>query len=197
MRVISGKYARRAIASPAWTGVRPLLSRLRKALFDTLHPFLPYGPFLDLFGGTGAFTLEALSRGAPGATIIDQDPRTVRLIRENLDHAHVSEPVEVKQGDAVHWLQEFARLHRQFQVIAIAPPYYQGLENQILDILDASPDLLAPEGIAFVQYPTHDETIALSRKNLTLWRTRHYGQTLFSYFVSPQSSLLSEDSRHH
>lgn len=183
MRVISGKYARRAISSPEWAGVRPLLSRLRKALFDTLQPYLPHGSFLDLFGGTGAFTLEALSRGAPHATIVDMDQRTVQLIRSNLSHAKIDEPVNIIHGNAVNVLADLIRKHQEYHVIAIAPPYCQGLENQILDLLDASPQILSPDGIAFVQYPEHDHSIQLDRNNLELWRTRTYGQTCFSYFV--------------
>ncbi len=182
MRVISGKYARRSIDSPEWAGVRPLLTRLRRSLFDTLMPYLPHGPFLDLFGGTGAFTLEALSRGAPEATVVEMDSRTANLIEKNLSHSKVEEPVELLRGNAVHVIQELITRQKQYNVIAIAPPYREGLENAILDILDAAPQLLMPDGLAFVQYPVDDKSIILERDNLELWRTKKYGQTLFSYF---------------
>lgn len=192
MRVISGKYARRAIESPEWAGVRPLLSRLRRAVFDTLMPYLPHGPFLDLFGGTGAFTLEALSRGAPSATTVELDPRTAKLIQSNLAHANVQEPVDLRHGDAVKVLQDLVNEGKRYNVIAIAPPYREGLENKILDILDANPQLLLPDGIAFVQYPTDDKSIITERNRLELWREKNYGQTIFTYYLPPED-VSSED----
>ncbi len=182
MRVIAGKYARREIKTPQWQGVRPLLSRLRKALFDTLFPFIRRGPFLDLYSGTGAFAIEALSRGAPSATIVELDPKTLQLIEKNLKAIRVSEPVELIGGDALKELPKLARKKRQYAIIAIAPPYHQGLEEATLNLLDQYSHLLQTDGIAFVQYPT-DSPTKLQYKNLSLWKTKKYGMTSFSFFL--------------
>lgn len=182
MRIIAGKYARRAIESPAWAGVRPLLSRLRRSLFDTLNPYLLDGTFLDLYGGTGAFTIEALSRGAASATVVELDPRTADLIKRNVKEIGVKEPVDIVRGNALEKIPLLAKQGKEFTVIAMAPPYHLDLENQTLDQLDLVPELLAPDGIAFVQYP-RGEDVKLERENLEIWRTRHYGNTSFTYYV--------------
>lgn len=185
MRIISGKYARKAIESPTWAGTRPLLSRLRRALFDTLMPYLPQGPFLDLYGGTGAFTLEALSRGAPEATVIELNPKTAKLIQKNADAAGVQEPLEVLQGDALDWIPKLAQRDKPYAVISVAPPYHLGLEDKTLDLLEQWPQLLRDDGIFFVQYPT-GEVLNLQREGFEEWRTKKYGNTMFTYFFAEE-----------
>ncbi len=182
MRIIAGKYARRELLSPKWQGVRPLLSRLRKSLFDTLNPFLPRGPFLDLYCGTGAFLIEALSRGAPSATGIELDPKTYQLIKKNLKKLKVTEPVELILGDALTELPNLARRNSQFAVITVAPPYYQGLEEKTLQLLSENISILRKDGIVAVQYPT-DSPPPLEYPNLELWKTKKFGNTSFSYFT--------------
>jgi 16S rRNA (guanine(966)-N(2))-methyltransferase RsmD len=186
MRIISGQYARRSLKSPSWTGVRPLLSRLRRALFDTLEPYLMRGPFLDLFGGTGAFAIEALSRGAPMATVIELDPRTLRLIKDNCTNIHVAEPVSLIQADALAHIPTLKQKQQQFAVIAIAPPYNQDLEHTTLALLDQNYNILQTDGLAFVQHPS-DLLLTYSPQHLQIWDTRRYGATQFSYFCRRSS----------
>lgn len=185
MRIIAGKYARRKLQSPKWQGVRPLLSRLRQPLFDTLMPFLTRGPFLDLYGGTGAFSLEALSRGAPEATLIELDPRSAKLIGQNAKTLDVAEPFEILQGDALAWIPKLAARDKQYAVIAAAPPYYEGLEDATLDLLDEYKQLLQPDGLMFVQYPS-EAPPKLARGYYEEWKTRKYGNTTFTYYMHPE-----------
>ena len=182
MQIISGKYARQKITSPAGSNVRPPLARYRKGLFDTLMPFLPRGPYLDFFGGTGSFAIEALSRGAPSATVVELNPRTLKEIQSNLDRIGVEEPVRLLRGDAFKWMPKLAEESESFGVIALAPPYQVGLEQRSLDaILPFVSSLLQEDGILFLQYPNR-EVIRFPKSELSLWKTKRYGTSSFSYF---------------
>lgn len=182
MQIIAGKYKGKRLHSPTEETVRPPLTRFRRALFDTLMPFLGLGPYLDLFGGSGSFVLEALSRGAPEATATELNPKTARLIRKNAESIGVTEPLEVLEGDALVWLPRLASQQRQFAVIGVAPPYREGLEERVLTTFDPfTHTLLDPQGILFVQHPS-DQEINAERDNLQLWKTRRYGYTSFTYF---------------
>lgn len=185
MRIIAGKYARRKLESPTWSGVRPLLSRLRQPLFDTLTPFLSRGPFLDLFGGTGAFAIEAVSRGAPEVTVVELDPRTAKLIQKNADSMNVEEPIELLVGDSLKWLPKLAEQGRQYAVISVTPPYYLDLEEAVMEILNQYPSLLQPNGIIFAQYPS-EQVLPVDWSSFEHWRTKKYGNTTFSYWFSTE-----------
>jgi 16S rRNA (guanine966-N2)-methyltransferase len=144
-------------------------------------PYLPRGPFLDLFGGTGALVIEALSRGAPEATVVELDRRTAKLINTNISDLGVEEPVELLVGDACDWLPRLAEQGRQYAIISVTPPYYEDLEERMLDLLDQHPTILQPDGVMYVQYPTQQE-MDLERKAFELWKTKKYGNTILSYF---------------
>jgi len=184
MQIIAGKYARRKLESPTGDNVRPPLTRFRKALFDTLMPFLPRGPFLDLFGGSGSFAIEALSRGAPEATVVELNHRTAQLIQSNAKNIGVEEPIEVLKGNALDWLPKLAERGESYAVISAAPPYHQGLEPKILDLMDEllrDYEILQPDGIFYLQYPKKD-VFDLDREYMDLWKSKSYGKTTFSYF---------------
>ncbi|MCK6512680.1 RsmD family RNA methyltransferase [Myxococcota bacterium] len=183
MQIISGKYARHKLIPPKGRDVtRPPLSRFRKAVFDTLLPFLPRGAYLDPFGGTGSFAIEALSRGASSATIIEMDRIALDTIRANLDHIGVEEPVDLRLGDALQVIPKLAQLGQSFAIIGLAPPYNKGLETSSLLLVDQFPQLLQEDGILFVQHP-NKETLPPSLQHFSFWKSRRYGNTTFSYFT--------------
>ncbi len=181
MRIIAGKYKGRSINSPTEETVRPPLTRFRRAVFDTLMPFLHRGEYLDLFGGSGSFTFEALSRDAPAATVIELNPKTAQLIQRNAQKIQIQEPLTLHRGDSLKWIPKIAQQQKSFAVIAVAPPYHQGLENTVMALLDQHPSLLQEDGIIFLQHPT-EEKIQLEWKNFEHWKTKKYGYTSVSYF---------------
>lgn len=185
MQIIAGKYARRTLLAPEGKTTRPPLSRLRRSLFDTLQPYIGLGPYLDLFAGSGSFAFEALSRGAPKATLIDRDRQAIQILHTNLQKVGVTEPVEIFHGDTFEILPRLASEGRRFGLIAGAPPYFLGFERRLLDLLDTF-DLLLPEGLVFVQHPP-PEDIGFQRKNLSLWKTKKDGNTSFSFFFPSPS----------
>src|SRR5919106_919858 len=84
MRVIAGRFKGRRLKNPSWEGLRPTSDKLRETLFNIVAPRIAGARVLDGFAGTGALGIEALSRGAAHVTFVEQDPRAVRLIEENL-----------------------------------------------------------------------------------------------------------------
>ncbi|MCB9637984.1 MAG: RsmD family RNA methyltransferase [Myxococcales bacterium] len=182
MQIISGKYARHKLIPPKGKEVtRPPLSRFRKAVFDTLMPFIPRGAYLDPFGGTGSFAIEALSRGAHSATIIEMDRHALQVIQANLDHIGVEEPVELKNGDALQVIPQLAQLGRQYAIIGLAPPYKKGLERASIEVVDQYPQLLQEGGVLFLQRPNEEPIPPL--QHFAFWKERRYGNTTFSYFT--------------
>jgi len=183
VRVTGGKYRGREIAAPAGKGTRPVLSRVRQAIFNTLGPHLEDAHVLDPFCGTGGFAIEALSRGARAAVCVDVSAEAVATIRDNLRRLGVAEEVLVYRNDAFAAVRKLSERGRRFGVIAVAPPYWKGLEPKMLALIDEV-DLLGPGGILFVQRDAKDrlaaETPPLTR--LVRAKTREYGNTAIDYY---------------
>jgi 16S rRNA (guanine(966)-N(2))-methyltransferase RsmD len=91
MRIIAGHLKGRRLRTPTWAGLRPTSDKLRETLFNVIAPRVPDARVLDLYAGTGAIGIEALSRGAAHVTFVDEDPRALKLIEENLRHCGVSD----------------------------------------------------------------------------------------------------------
>lgn len=124
-RVVAGTARGLRLVGPA-EGVRPLGDRLKEALFAILEPVVRDGTFLDLFAGSGAGGLEALSRGARRVTFVERDPRAVAAIRRNLQATRLEGPAAtIEQADALEWLSR-ARLGRiPEDAVLVDPPYDQ------------------------------------------------------------------------
>ena len=98
MRIIAGTAKGARLESPIGNDIRPTLDRVRESLFNIIAPRLECGPFLDLFAGTGANGIEALSRGAAQADFIDRDPRPTALVEKNLDRTRLSDRASTCPG---------------------------------------------------------------------------------------------------
>jgi 16S rRNA (guanine966-N2)-methyltransferase len=123
-RIIAGIAAGRRLAAPG-EGTRPLADRVKQTLFAILEPDLPGAAFLDLFAGSGAAGIEALSRGAASATFVERDPGAVRTIEANLRTAGLAGPaVVVVRAEALAWLADGrADSAGPFDIVVIDPPY--------------------------------------------------------------------------
>jgi N6-adenine-specific methylase len=107
MRVVTGTAKGKKLKSPKTVETRPIMDRVKTALFDILADEVVDARFLDLFAGTGGVGIEALSRGAQQATFIEMSPTIVQLVRENLAITALTEHAEVIQGDSFKFLQAF------------------------------------------------------------------------------------------
>ncbi len=180
MRVIAGKAKGRKLESVPGDAVRPITDRAKEALFSILSDRVRGARVLDLFGGTGAVGIEALSRGAERVTFVERYPPALKVIGHNLQNTKLAERAYVVRGDA------FKFLRRQnigpFDIIYVAPPQYQGLWLKALEMIDARPELLTPDGEVIVQInPREYEEPALS--NLERVDSRRYGSVQLDFYM--------------
>ncbi len=161
-------------------GIRPLRGRVRAALFDALGELVKGAEFLDLFAGTGAVGLEALSRGARWVTFVDTSPRAVRIIRENARKLRYLDRVEILRADALDAIRRFQREGRRFDIIFIGAPYASGLVQRTLELLGESPPL-REGGVIIAEVGRKDE-MGTRYGHLEAFRERDYGDTRLIFF---------------
>jgi len=151
MRVIAGKYRSRKLKGPGKLRLRPTSDRLRETLFNVLGPSVEDSLFVDLYAGTGAIGIEAISRGARETIFIESHAAATRLVRQNLDALGICSGVEVMEADVVKGLKNLAARHLLTDFIFLDPPY-EGKEHlRALEFLDAS-HLVAPYGLVIVEH---------------------------------------------
>lgn len=136
MRVIAGSRRSIRLCTVKGRQVRPTTDRIKETLFNILQPYLPGCSFLDLFSGSGAIGIEALSRGAKEAVLVESDRAALACIHENLRATRFEEAACVKAGDVLTVLAGF--LHEPFDVVFMDPPYRMGWEEKVLSLLAAS-----------------------------------------------------------
>jgi 16S rRNA (guanine(966)-N(2))-methyltransferase RsmD len=164
---------------------RPITDRTKEALFNILGSDLQDASFLDMFAGTGAVGIEALSRGANYARFLDIERRAVQTIRQNLESTAVCDPsdrthVEVFQGNAFQVLDTVP--DRTFDYIYIAPPQYKGMWQRALALIDSQPDWMTQDAWVIVQIdPVEYERQELD--NLDEFDQRRYGSTLLVFYT--------------
>jgi 16S rRNA (guanine(966)-N(2))-methyltransferase RsmD len=194
MRVISGSARGRKLKSPKSAETRPIMDRVKTALFDILAPDIIGMRVLDVFAGVGSVGIEALSRGAASATFVERSPEAFRLVRENLALTNLSGQAVVVRGDAFAYLQQAAAAGRRFDLVYVAPPQYEGLARQALAQLDAAP-LTEPDGLVIVQIHPQErnELDGLSLKRLRRYDERRYGSTLLLFYTDVADDTSASD----
>jgi 16S rRNA (guanine966-N2)-methyltransferase len=120
VRVVAGAYRGRRLGTPSGRSTRPTADRVRESLFSILGP-IEGTSVLDLFAGSGALGIEALSRGAGSATFVDSDARAVAAVRRNLES--LGAEGDVWRRDAISWLASAASEGREFDLVFLDPPY--------------------------------------------------------------------------
>lgn len=137
MRVIAGSARSLPLKTLDTSDTRPTQDRIKETLFNILHPDLPGCLFLDLFAGSGAIGIEALSRGAKKAWFIENNPKAAAVIRQNLDFTRLSDQAEVMMSDVIRGLSMLEQLEQPVDFIFMDPPYRQELEKKVLEHLSA------------------------------------------------------------
>jgi 16S rRNA (guanine(966)-N(2))-methyltransferase RsmD len=178
MRVIAGTAKGVPLQAVPGTGTRPISDRVKEAVFDILGASIVGSYVLDLFAGTGSVGIEALSRGAEKAVLVEKNPRAIGTIRGNLKRARLQTNARVVQADVFKFLTGEPE---PFDLIYVAPPQYEGLWKKTLLVLEASPDWLDPDGLIMVQiFPKELEPVTLT--SLSPVEQRKYGSTLLCLY---------------
>ena len=134
MRVIAGSAKRLLLKTIEGMDTRPTTDRIKETLFNMLQPQIPGCLFLDLFSGSGAIGIEALSRGAKTAVFIENNPKAADCIRENLQRTHLEEGALVMNCDVIAGLKRLEGRNYRFGLIFMDPPYNMDLEKRFWSI---------------------------------------------------------------
>ncbi len=197
MRIIAGKYRSRQIKSLKGRALRPTSDRLRETLFNVLSPFLADARFLDVFAGTGATGIEALSRGASEAVFLESHAAAVRLIRENLAALGIRSGFRILAGDAAGNLEKLAAECKAtgdaFDIAFLDPPYAAARQyERVLQSLGAS-SLLASSGIVVAE---HSRKVHFPENvgSLHRYRVLQQGDTSLSFYRRGESTAAESDA---
>lgn len=179
LRVIGGTAKGRRLKLVPGDSTRPVMDRVKEALFNILGTGVRDSAFLDLFAGTGSVGIEALSRGAASAVFIDSDRLAIRTIQENLETTGLGDRATVLRVNAFDYLRR--PQGRTFDYVYVAPPQYKSLWKDALQLLDEHSHHLNPDGIVIVQIdPSEQEPVMLD--TLEPYDERRYGKTLLWFF---------------
>lgn len=178
MRIIGGTARGRKLVGPSSAGTRPLSDRAREALFNILGPGIRGERVLDLFAGTGAVGLEAISRGALSATFVERDRKALADIQRNLDTLGFGEQGMAVSGDALGFL---GRTRESFDVIFAGPPQWDGLWKTTIAAVDARPEVLADGGVLITQLDLSEDDGDPELGTLARVDARTYGKTLLLF----------------
>ena len=147
MRVIAGQAKGHNLKAPEGLNTRPTADKVKGSLFSMLTGYVYGGKALDLFAGSGALGIEALSRGADSCVFIDMGADAISSINSNLEHTKLKDKATVLKTDSLKYLET---CKETFDIIFIDPPYNKGLAEKALEIIERR-NLLAPDGIVSVE----------------------------------------------
>jgi 16S rRNA (guanine966-N2)-methyltransferase len=169
MRIVAGRWRGRRIRPPSDSRVRPTADRVREAWMSIVQPDLPDAHVVDLFAGSGALGLEALSRGAAHATFVEVAPRSLRALAENIAALGAGADADVRRGDALAFARKLDAA--AFDIAFADPPYGLGLAERLVQVWRERPfaRLLCVEHPARERLATADDV-------------RTYGDTAVSFF---------------
>jgi len=180
MRVIAGIARGHKLETPKGAHVRPTLDRVREALFNILTPRVEGARFLDLFAGTGANGIEALSRGALSCIFVDNDTRSIEMTRRNLEKTGLDTNAKVLRLTLPAAMDRLAGEGPGFDIIYADPPHKFNRFNDLLDGV-AAEDLLATGGLVIVEHASRNE-LEDEMGGIALQRSERYGEATLSFF---------------
>lgn len=179
IRVIAGTAKGRKLKLVPGESTRPVMDRVKEAVFNILGQGVVDAVFLDLYAGTGSVGIEALSRGAAQVVFVENDRLALATIHENLTTTRLADRAEVIRGDALAYLQRESDPH--FDYVYVAPPQYKGMWKTALLMLDEYASRLNPDAVVMVQIdPVEREEVTLD--NLNLYDERNYGNTTMLFY---------------
>lgn len=186
MRVISGKSRGCKLKAPEGLSTRPTTDRIKESLFNILAPDIYDCRFLDIFSGSGAIAIEALSRGAKEAVLIDSSDKAMAVIRENLTHTKLSDNAETMKSDVFSALKTLSSNGRRFDIIFMDPPYAAGLYKKTLETI-VQYNILADDGYIVAEQSSDDEAVDI--EGLKNYRIKDYKTTKMVFYALGEEIL--------
>ncbi|ATY56713.1 16S rRNA (guanine(966)-N(2))-methyltransferase RsmD [Staphylococcus argenteus] len=171
MRVIAGKHKSKSLESMEGRNTRPTMDKVKEGIFNSLYDVSGIG--LDLFAGSGALGIEALSRGMDKVIFVDQNFKAVKIIKSNLENLDLVEQSEVYKNNADRALKALSKREIQFDIIFLDPPYEKGLIDKALKQISEF-NLLKENGIIVCEFSNHEE---IDYQPFNMIKRYHYGLT--------------------
>jgi 16S rRNA (guanine966-N2)-methyltransferase len=173
MRIVAGEWGGRRIQAPPGRGTRPTTDRVREAWMSTVAPVLPGARVLDLFAGSGALGLEALSRGAVTATFVEQDAKAIAALRANIQALGAEGAARMVRSDALKYARGLGV--GSYDVAFADPPYGKGFARELAEAFAATPFA----GLLCIEHGKDDVLPEIAGA-----RTRRYGDTVLTFITA-------------
>lgn len=174
MRVIAGSARGMTLAAPRGSGTRPITDRVKETLFAILGDRVPEVRVLDLYAGSGAIGIEALSRGASSADFVERDRTALTALRTNLERTRLGDEARVHATEVERFLEREA--NGTWDLVVLDPPYEV---RDIVAVVGAVVPRLAPGASVVIKHFWRSEPPAVPQ--LTTWRQRRFGETMLTF----------------
>lgn len=179
MRIIAGENRGKKLKAVPGIKTRPTADRVKEAVFSSIDDRLYGCRFLDVFGGTGSIALEAVSRGAEEAVLLEKDADALQVIQDNIAACRQEARCTVLRGDAFASMNTLHRQGKQFDIIYVDPPYQGGLYEEVLKNI-AEKKLLAPDGIILAEC-AKNTSLSMENSIFFIYKEKCYGDTCVLY----------------
>lgn len=177
MRVISGSARGLKLYAPLGMATRPTIDRIKEDIFNMISPYVYESSFLDLFSGSGAIGIEALSRGACDATFVDIN--NINILNDNILRAKVKEKATIIDVDATKAIYKLYKDNKKFDIIFLDPPYSKEISKSILIEIETH-NILNDDGIIICEQHIDEQDILLT--NLYAYKIKKYKTTKITFF---------------
>ena len=181
MRIIAGEAKNRIIKTRKGFDTRPTLESVKESLFSIIAPYVENSVFLDLFSGSGSISLEAVSRGAKRAVMIEKDGEALKYIIENIDNLGFTDRCRAYKNDVVRAVEILGRKKEKFDIIFMDPPYQDNITTKVLKAIDKA-DILANDGLIICEHHLFEDL----EDNIGAFRKtdeRKYNKKILTFFT--------------
>lgn len=180
MRIIAGEFSSRSIKTLKGNSTRPTLDKVREAVFSSLGGFFDGGAMLDLYSGSGAVGIEALSRGMDKAYLVDKNREAIRIIKENVNSLHIEDKTKVLCMPDTKALQYFIEHQIKFDLVYLDPPYALQQNEKVITILDENH--LLNDGARIVVECLKEDQNFEQKNDIEKYKEAIYGITRIVYY---------------
>lgn len=179
MRIIAGENRGKKLKTVPGLKTRPTADRVKEAVFSSIEDRLYGSRVLDVFSGTGNIALEAVSRGAAEAVLLEKDMDALQVIQENVAACRQQMRCNIMRGDSFASMNLLHQKGKQFDIIYVDPPYQGGLYEEVLKNI-ASKELLAPGGLILLEC-AKNTSISIENSIFFIYKEKCYGDTCVRY----------------
>jgi hypothetical protein len=180
MRVTAGTLKNRKIKSREGRETRPTLERIKEAIFSIIGDKIVDAKFLDLYSGTGNIAIEALSRGAKRAVMIEQDKEALRIIIDNIDTLGLTNVSRAYKNDVSRAIEILGRKNEKFDIIFLDPPYKENISISTIEKVSEN-NILAEGGIIISEHSTY-EKMPEKIGNFVKYDERNYNKKIVTFY---------------